>query len=157
MVIDHHTFVSRSQVSPPRLLPVSSHSPTRPHHLSCVFSVSLATFRPASHTRYVIFSYSCIVVATCFLSTTQPLWRGPVSLVVPQEGRGHVRSFFIHPSHPLHGDATRHPSLPSLLHLRLHQTTSPRPTSQSRPLPMRLPRQVVLPPHLRLPLAHPAP
>ncbi|KAH9023730.1 hypothetical protein EDB85DRAFT_304056 [Lactarius pseudohatsudake] len=58
--------------SPPCLFaPTRSH---QCHHLSCVvFSVSSATFRPASHTR-----------------TTRPLWRGPASLVVPQEDRGHA-------------------------------------------------------------------
>ncbi|KAH8980030.1 hypothetical protein EDB86DRAFT_2982095, partial [Lactarius hatsudake] len=50
--------------------------------LSCVFSVSSAAFGPASRTRAV--------------PTTRPLWRGPSSLVVPQEGRGHVHRFFIH-------------------------------------------------------------
>ncbi|KAH8977488.1 hypothetical protein EDB86DRAFT_3165101 [Lactarius hatsudake] len=43
--------------------------------LSCIFSVSSAAFSPASRTRAV--------------PTTQPLWCGPASLVVPQEGRGH--------------------------------------------------------------------
>ncbi|KAH9021821.1 hypothetical protein EDB85DRAFT_2142794 [Lactarius pseudohatsudake] len=44
--------------------------------LSCVFSVSSAAFDPAPRTRAV--------------PTTRPLWRGPASLVVPQEGRGHL-------------------------------------------------------------------
>ncbi|KAH9009811.1 hypothetical protein EDB84DRAFT_1570972 [Lactarius hengduanensis] len=44
--------------------------------LSCVFSVSSAAFGPVPRTRAV--------------PTTRPLWRGPVSLVVPQEGRGHL-------------------------------------------------------------------
>ncbi|KAH8978178.1 hypothetical protein EDB86DRAFT_3108852 [Lactarius hatsudake] len=43
--------------------------------LSCVFSVLSAAFNPASRTRAV--------------PTTRLLWRGPASLVVPQEGRGH--------------------------------------------------------------------
>ncbi|KAH9021828.1 hypothetical protein EDB85DRAFT_1998412 [Lactarius pseudohatsudake] len=103
------TFVSRSQVSspwsPPRLLPVS----TRPHHRPLMRLQRLVgrIRSRTSHPVCLFFLISFISVTTCFLSavpTTRPLWRGPASLVVPQEGRGHVRSFFVHTSYSPEAD-----------------------------------------------------
>ncbi|KAH8999858.1 hypothetical protein EDB86DRAFT_3242551 [Lactarius hatsudake] len=56
--------------------------------LSCIFSVSSAAFGPASRTHAVL--------------TTRPLWCGPSSLVVPQEGRGHIRCLLA-PCNVYHG------------------------------------------------------